>query len=392
MNSEESFLSRPGECEEPVRRSLSREIEVALIRKLALYRITFRCLSIFWLAAVSVLASPADAQQVNPTGTLRVEGAVAGKKAGKPGKDLSGIACMQPSKSRGLVCMTVNDENQSAQFVSVMEDTLVVGKELKLIGGDDRTDAVGVAPQVSCPSGRAEFAEFDGEGVAYAKPHFCVVGSHGCSRKSKQFRLSSFYLARVAVDDEGRPVGGKGRVERSYRLSDALRRAVGVSEFFGKDLMSENGLNIEGIAVRDGWLVVGLRAPALKGNAFLVRVRVDDVFAPGNKPLTSDPQVLALSLGPDRGIRDLAFLPDGRLLVLAGPAQDQSTPYSLFVTGPRLENAQSLGDLAPVLDSEGDPAKAEAVTLLAIDGREAVVLVLFDGLKNGGPRKYRVPL
>jgi hypothetical protein len=341
---------------------------------------------------VSVLASLASAQQLKPTDEVRVEGITAGDKAGKAGKDLSGIACMQPSKARGLVCMTVNDEIQSAQFVSVMEDTLVVGKELKLIGGDARSDAVGVAPQVSCPGGRAEFAEFDGEGVAYAKPHFYVVGSHGCSRKSKQFRLSSFYLARVAVDDEGRPVGGKGRVERSYRLSDALRRAVGVSEFFGKDLMSDNGLNIEGIAVHDGWIVVGLRAPVLKGKAFLVRVRVDDVFAPGNKALASEPQVMPLSLGPDRGIRDLAFFPDGRLLVLAGPAQDQSTPYSFFVTGPRIETAQSLGELAPVLDSDGDPAKAEAVTLLGLDGREAVVLVLFDGLKNGGPRKYRVPL
>jgi len=380
----------------PTGRELSEVTCIDTGSRCRLSSFTVCCLQL--TCAVAALAvSPVRAQTLYPAGALVLSGDFAGAHPGKVARDLSGIACMPPSASGARVCLTVNDENQSAQFVTVGEDKLVVADELKLVDGHGQRGAVGVRPRISCPGGTGKFAEFDGEGVAFSEPYFYVAGSHGCSRRTGEFRLSSFYLARIRVDEQGRPVGtedgGRDRriVERSHRLSDALRRATGVSQFLGKDL-ARNGVNIEGIAVRDGWLVVGLRAPVVEGKAFLVRVRVEDLFAPGIEPLASDPQVRAISLGADRGVRDLAFLPDGRLLVLAGPAQDQQRPYGLLVVDAGLAAAKPIGDLAPVLDAAGKPAKAEGVTLLESDRHEAVILVLFDGLENGGPRKYRLSL
>ena len=138
----------------------------------------------------------------------------------------------------------------------------------------------------------ALFAEFDGEGVAYAAPYFYVVGSHGCARKSGKLRLSSFILARIRVVHSGRPVDANGDVldkddmegavvETTYRVSDLLRRADTVGETFGKSLNTDdNGLNIEGITVDGDHVFFGLRAP-VDGMAYIVEGSVSALFAPG---------------------------------------------------------------------------------------------------------------
>ncbi|MFL5252099.1 MAG: hypothetical protein ACJ8AI_04270, partial [Rhodopila sp.] len=103
--------------------------------------------------------------------------------------------------------------------------------------------------------------------------------------------------------------------------------------------------------------------------------------------------VVPLELGEHVGIRDLALLRPGLLLMLSGPAQEQtSIPYALhtvdMATGNKLT---TLGTLQPVV--EGDkPGKAEALLVLAADADRARVVVLFDSLPNGGAREYSVPL
>src|SRR5262249_41828125 len=135
---------------------------------------------------------------------------------------------------------------------------LIVGDPIALIGDEPDPDmTLGRKPKkkkTDCPNGRGDFAEFDGEGVAYSEPYSYVTGSHGCSRSSGEFRLSSFLLARIRVDRQGRPAGGEGEplpakksaraVEITYRVSDLLRRAGAATGFFGKDLETANGLNI----------------------------------------------------------------------------------------------------------------------------------------------------
>ena len=75
-------------------------------------------------------------------------------------------------------------------------------------------------------------------------------------------------------------------------------------------------------------------------------------------------------------------------LVLTGPTREQANvPFRLYTIQPRVGGTLTpLAILEDVEDEDGSRAKAEAV--LPLDGAGQRVLVLFDGLKNGGPREY----
>lgn len=337
--------------------------------------------------------------------SLEVNGDFQGKKAGKSAKDLSGAACMPPRADGSQLCLFVNDESRHAQFGVVQKGTITPGDVLTLIGEEPSDKTLGTPPETQCPVNEGEFGEFDGEGVAYAAPYFYIVGSHGCSRKGGEFRLSSFLLARIRVDAEGRPAGPDGKklareewqdaVETTYRLSDYLAKADKAGAFFGKSLdEKDNGLNIEGLAVEGGRLLVGLRAPTLGDAAYLVAADIADLFRPGSDPAEGKAEVMPIELGKSMGIRDLASLPDGRLLVLAGPAQEQALAYRLFLVDPgKGGKPKPLAELEPMESEEEDePVKAEAITVLSADAGELRVLILFDGVENGAPREMRLRL
>src|SRR3954452_15928885 len=110
-----------------------------------------------------------------------------------------------------------------------------------------------------------------------------------------------------------------------------------------------------------------------------------------------EPRVIPLALGRDAGIRDLAPLPDGRILVLAGPAQDQlEVHFALFALDLRegrftrlatLDDPQGICTPGPRAIS----GKPEAVLPLGLDEDCFRVLILSDSLPNGAPCEYRVP-
>jgi len=335
----------------------------------------------FAIAPQSSLFAQATAPVLKPVAALGVSGQLKGKK-GKVAKDISGMACdtgAGPQKR----CLLVNDENAEAQFLTLSKGVIEAGRLVRLIGDKPAADAKGTRPHITCGK-TGEFAEFDGEGVAFDGQHFYVTGSHGCSRNSNQFRLSSFYIARLRATGDS-----AASVDLTYRFSDVLMAAVQVAPFFGKPLDAKgNGLNIEGIAISGGKVWAGLRAPVLDGKAYLVGAPLAALFAPGSARWQGTAETRALPLGASRGIRDLAALPDGRLLLLSGPAQDQDIDYRVHVvdlkaaTPPRL-----LGALAPVKDG-----KAEVITLMGASGGTIEFAVLYDSIENGGGQIYRVPL
>lgn len=340
---------------------------------------------LFVTAAICVTAcvGPVIAEEfrrLQPIGAISVSGDLLGKN-GKAAKDVSGMAC-RPGASAERFCVLVNDENSAAQFVRLAGSSLQPGKTIPLIGGKAPANAMGRRPEPSCGKEK-KFAEFDGEGVAFGDGHFYVVSSHGCSRNSEGYRLSSFLLARFRAYPDLPPE----TVELTYRLSDALAAAKSVGSRFGKALdAGSNGLNIEGIAFVAGKLWFGLRAPVDGSNAYLIGVGATELFAPGNSRLQGDPEVVALALGERRGIRDLAALPDGRLLVLSGPAQEQKLDYRLHIVDPaKPDMLRAIG----MVDAP-KKGKAEVVTVLQENGGELVVAVLFDGVKNGAGALYRI--
>lgn len=336
------------------------------------------------LFAATVLGlSFAQAATLSPEQRFRTLGDFAAGKPGKAARDVSGLACM-PVANGAQRCLLINDEGSFAQFARIAENRITPGASLPIIGTEAAPDTLGQPPQGIC-NAPGRFAELDGEAVAYADGAFYLAGSHGCSRNKGEFRLSAFNLARIRVDADGAPTG---RIELTYRLSDMLRRAGEAGAFFGKSLMDDNGLNVEGIAVLGDTLWAGLRAPSLGNRSFLVGASIAALFAPGHAAAAETPKLIALPAGRDRGIRDLAPLPDGRLLALLGPAQEQSLPYSLMlVDTARPEAAALLGELP----ARGD-GKAESLTILGESRGALTVLIGYDGRKNGHFESYRLPL
>ena len=162
------------------------------------------------------------------------------------------------------------------------------GDMLPLIGKQPDDATLGMPPETDCPVDKGRFNEFDGEAVAYAAPYFYIVGSHGCSRKGAEFRLSSFMVARMRVDGGGQP-WDRMATRAPEDGAMASRRPTGcpithgeadkVGGFFGKSLdEEENGLNIEGLAIDGNRVLVGLRAPAFGNEAHLVAADLADLF------------------------------------------------------------------------------------------------------------------
>ncbi|WP_186420149.1 DUF3616 domain-containing protein [Bosea sp. CS1GBMeth4] len=328
------------------------------------------------LATSALLAEP-----LKPERRIETASDFAGKKR-KAARDISGIACLPPAGAEWR-CLVVNDESRAAQFATLAQGTISPGRSLPLIGEGAPAGARGRQPTVGCPR-QGSFGEFDGEGVAFADRQFYVVGSHGCSRHSGEYRPSSFLLARIAAG-----TGEAGAPELSWRVADLLAAAGEVAPYLGKTLdETGNGLNIEGLAVVGDRLWLGLRAPSLAGRAFLVGGSVAELFKPGSEPAAGKPQLLAFAAGAQRGVRDLAALADGRLLVLVGPAQEQDVPYAVLLLDPAdPASVRELGELPP-----RKPAKAEALTVLAQKRDELRVLVGYDGVRNGGFEEYRLRL
>jgi hypothetical protein len=361
---------------------------------------TLRDAIVLTLFCTVLFSTNARSQDASGTGSenMVVTGNFAGPKKKEIARDLSGIACKATSAEAGLKCVVINDENNTAQLVTIVDNTLIVGPQIFILASS-ASDVFGKAPPIACAKGIAKSSEFDGEGVTYFKPFFYIVGSHGCSRKKDQLRLSSFQLVRLDIDDaawrqgdrEVIPYGKSQYVrtfEASYRLYDRFQRSARLRPYLGKNLQSENGLNIEGIAAVDGKLVTGLRAPSESGTAFLVISDIGDLFEPGNGASAGESEVKPIQLGDGAGIRDLASLGDAKILVLAGPAQAQeSVPYS--VSEVDLLGSGSVMRFKEIITSGGGSGKAEGLTVLSATDQDIRVLILFDGVSNGAPRRIR---
>jgi hypothetical protein len=310
--------------------------------------------------------------------------------------NVSGLACM-PADAAQSRCLVIDDQGRFAQIASIGNGTVAAGARLPLIGRKPSKDTLGRPPvQPGCSGGNRKFKDLDGEAVAYTPPFFYVAGSHGCSRHNNRFRSSAFILARIP---EGEIAGAasdgtlsldSSSVETTYRLSEVLVAAPQIRQYFTQDLMGANGLNIEGLAVAGGKLFAGLRAPTLDGKAFIVAVDAGKLFDERAAIRQGDVHTISLKLGFDRGIRDLARLNEEQLLILSGPAQDAQVPFEIHVLDIMAETSTLLGTLGELPDVQG--AKAEAISVLSQHGSVIDVLVMFDGLKSGGPREYSIML
>ncbi len=216
--------------------------------------------------------------------------------------------------------------------------------------------------------------EIDIEGMDYADHFLWFTGSHSLKRKKMKGKherkdiariatvkpeLNRFLLGRIPVvgntlfascshpkhPDQLLSAAALEQMGETNALIEALREDEHLGPFLSFPLGDkENGFNIEGLAARDGRVLLGLRGPVLDGWAIILDFEVEE-SAPGILSLkgTKDAQRAYkkhfVSLD-GLGIREL-LLHDDDLLILAGPTM-------------RVEGAMKLFRLADALSHEED--------------------------------------
>ncbi len=282
-------------------------------------------------------------------------------------KDLSGIACISPTR-----CLVGADEGRSVQVVALSraDKTLTALRTVDLLSSGDEIDIEAIAV----------------EGDAYY-----IVGSHGIAKKSGDVQSNRYRLFRLKVEPStGLPSTAPGGLSVTS-LSEILRTDPVLGPHFGKPLQ-QRGVSIEGLAIRNGRLFVGLRNPNLDGYAHVIEVGADDIFA------TTTPSYVLhkLRLGAGLGIREIVAVREGFLIIAGNAGSEPSTEYpetidyeegrgySMFSWDGRRSQVSKIG---PIPNA---PAKAEAMTVLEESADRVTVLILFDGVKNGRPSVYRI--
>jgi hypothetical protein len=278
----------------------------------------------------------------------------------KEATNISGAACARPG-----ACLLVSDEKRYAREFRLKGTTITPGEKVDLLDGDGKD-------------------ETDAEGAAFANGAYYVTGSHGVTKKDAVHQDSRYWVYRVKVDAaSGRP---KAKVEKSGRLL-AILQATPELKAHAEQPLQDNGVNIEGLAVRGHDLWFGFRGPTSAAGAYVMKVSEAAVF----EGAAAKPAMSVLPLGTGQGVRDLAALAGGGFLVLSGPqAEDDGsatpTRAQVFFWDGVSKSVRPLAD-AP----HGPGAKPESLTVLADDAQGYEVLIMCDGPSGGAPVRMRVP-
>lgn len=287
-------------------------------------------------------------------------------------KSVSGIACKPSGR-----CLIAFDEGTEARFATL----------------DGTSYTAEPKPVTLAPRGLfegPEAGEIDAEAVAFDGHSFYVTGSYARKRKDCALNVSSRQVVRLGPRGGAFTLGDLGPALDVTPLLDAARGAC----------LDGRGLDIEALAVKDGRLWFGLRGPAANGVAHVLSV---DVAAPFQiPPAAGAPKLFDIAVGAGRGVRDMATVAGG-FLILAGPddapAHADTSWRVLFWDGASATKPLATLDLSGVsprkdvdgCDDEAAP-KPEALLVTRDDPAAPYGLtVLSDGLCDGGPLRFEVP-
>ncbi len=310
------------------------------------------------------------------------------KKPEKVRQSLSGIAC-PPLNGATRRCVAVFDEGVEARYVVIDGQTL--RPELDKI--------------VLLSSGK----ELDTEGAAQDGDVIYVAGSHAPKRSDCGANPDSRHVIRLFIDpNTGLPIADKtsddnGNLWKLMKGHSVLGEFTGEKTCLGASNHNladhkAQAVDIEGLAARGGDLYFGFRGPVQENRAFILRVVADPLFAGGD----AKPELFGFVIDKGRSIRDLLAVPEG-ILILEGPDDDSpSVDWRVAYwdgtgtgTGsviPIIPKGMATLDLTKVtLGSCDKELKPEAIALLEEGNDFHRLLVLSDGMCDGGPMSFRIP-
>jgi hypothetical protein len=187
-------------------------------------------------------------------------------------------------------------------------------------------------------------------------------------------------LARFTLDENGKASSVEKTSLRAVIERNPILRP------FARIPATENGVNIEGLAVKEERLYIGFRGPVLRGNYVPVMTcKFEHVDAA---------ELLWVNLR-GLGIRDLAATNDG-FLILAGPMGDGPGSFRIFSWNghdclPGVKRADTPGEIKELCRiPHEDKAKAEALAITAENSSYYEFLIAYDGLRNGGIQRFRL--
>ncbi|MFD1333533.1 DUF3616 domain-containing protein [Methylopila musalis] len=268
------------------------------------------------------------------------------------------------------------------------------------------------------PNGTDE--EADVEGLAISDGYLWVVGSHSLKRRKPKRgqtaeealeRLTQvvregnrFLLGRIPLAAGDRPgvlepvrkapaidsaspkrkAGCVAMGRKHSALSRLLARDVHLGPFM-RTPSKDNGLDIEGVAVRGDRVFLGLRGPVLRGWAVVVELRVAAKRSGALKltPVDEDGALYSKHFLDLDGLGVRSLMLEGQdLILLAGPTMDLDGPVRLYRWRGALASQDSSvvprAQVERVLDmpfGEGVD-HAEGATLIALAPGEAPTLVV----------------
>jgi hypothetical protein len=357
-------------------------------------------LSFTALLACAAGAAPSEPPRIAPQGGPwdAGRGFSFEHKVKKTRRSLSGIAC--PANASGQrLCLGAFDEGGEARY---------------FVLGDGR-----VAPDGERVILRPGKVELDAEAAATDGAFYYVTGSHSAKRSSCASNPDSRHVIRFKVD----PATGRGLrttdgklagLEDTGALWALMATLPGLKDHVGEEMClggqspgqppnapdkaGRQGVNIEGLAIRNGRLFFGFRGPAIDGTAMILSVDADALFKGGD----ARPKLSTITVGQGRGIRDLLAVSDG-ILVLAGPDDDKANTALDWVvlrwdgedSGNAVKQPRALAtlDLSHVkLRKCDEELKPEALVVTEDrPGQPYRAIILSDGMCDGGALGFSIP-
>lgn len=304
------------------------------------------------------------------------------KNEGRTRRSMSGIAC-PPNAPEPRLCLAVFDEGGEARRLAMTASGCSTDNERVVLLAGNR--------------------ELDAEGAATDGRYYYVTGSH-CANNP-----DSAHVIRFPVS----PAHPGSTSSRDSEIADmidtaALRGIIqgmpGLKEYAGdpgqagSDSTLGGGVNIEGLAIRNGRLFFGFRNPCAQGAAKILSVDADRLFSGAD----ADPKLFTLMLRSGQAVRDLEAVSDG-ILVLAGPDEaetsknagwtvsrwDDRSPAEGIIQAKTLACLNLQGVKLRPFDRK---IKPEALTAVQdVPGEPYRIVIFSDGMCDGGPLVFTIP-
>jgi hypothetical protein len=306
---------------------------------------------------------------IAPTASWRIEPKLIDKKEAA---NISGIAC---SPAPNQTCVVVSDEQKNGRYIRFAtfgEKTIQPDRTLDLF-----TPSLG------------KEKEADTEAAAYAAGNFYVIGSHGVAKTNPIYMPNRYFLFQFPVDATNTDqIKSTNALETILASLPELKAAACVrTSSVPCRSLQEGGINVEGLAIHEEQAWIGLRAPVTAGQGVVIQLPTKHLFNGETGQVT----LHKLALGEGRGIRDLARVNDG-FLVLTGkstPEEENEAPWPATVLFWRGDQQTTIP--IATLTNTASIEKPEALLVLAEDKQNWRVLILGEGKGSIEPQEYLLP-